>query len=341
MSSGTDAATAVSETAALNRAEPGRGSLNRALIAGSKFGGPALLVALVIVYSVALPHTFLTVVNIRALLSQQAVPGILAAALLLPLVAGEFDFSGGSIIGLAAVALVQLTGQSGLNWPTACLIILAAAAGVGAINGVLISRFGYNSFVATLASGGVLGGVALVRSQGETLYQGIPARFLDLGRGMVAGVPYAVIYLAVVFLVVAYVLRQTAFGRYHEALGKGRAAAQLAGVSYRRHILIAFVASAVIAAMAGLLLVANLGSAPPNVGDSYILSAFAAAFLGSTMFRPGSFNASGAIVAILLIAVGVNGMTLAGVSSFIQQIFTGALLLIAVGISRLERATRQ
>ena len=340
MSSGTDSVKAVTEVSQPDETRQRPRSLNRALIAGSRFGGPALLVALVIVYSVTLPHTFLTVVNIRALLSQQAVPGILAAALLLPLVAGEFDFSGGSVIGLAAVVLVQLTGQLGLNWPTACIVILAAAAVFGAINGILISRFGYNSFVATLASGGVLGGVALVRSQGETLYQGIPAQFLDLGRGMVLGVPYAVIYLAVVFVVVAYVLRQTAFGRYHEALGKGRAAAQLAGVSYRRHILIAFVASAVIAAIAGLLLVANLGSAPPNVGDSYILSAFAAAFLGSTMFRPGSFNASGAIVAILLIAVGVNGMTLAGVSSFIQQIFTGGLLLVAVGVSRLERATR-
>ena len=340
MSSGTDSVKAVTEVSQPDETRQRPRSLNRALIAGSRFGGPALLVALVIVYSIMLPHTFLTVVNIRALLSQQAVPGILAAALLLPLVAGEFDFSGGSVIGLAAVVLVQLTGQLGLNWPTACIVILAAAAVFGAINGILISRFGYNSFVATLASGGVLGGVALVRSQGETLYQGIPAQFLDLGRGMVLGVPYAVIYLAVVFVVVAYVLRQTAFGRYHEALGKGRAAAQLAGVSYRRHILIAFVASAVIAAIAGLLLVANLGSAPPNVGDSYILSAFAAAFLGSTMFRPGSFNASGAIVAILLIAVGVNGMTLAGVSSFIQQIFTGGLLLVAVGVSRLERATR-
>jgi ribose transport system permease protein len=340
MSSGTESVNATTEVRQRDETRLRQKSLNRALIAGSRFGGPALLVALVIVYAVTLPHTFLTVVNIRALLSQQAVPGILAAALLLPLVAGEFDFSGGSVIGLAAVVMVQLTGQLGLYWPTACIVILAAAAVFGAVNGILISRFGYNSFVATLASGGVLGGVALVRSQGETLYQGIPAQFLQLGRGMVLGIPYAVIYLAVVFVVVAYVLRQTAFGRYHEALGKGRAAAQLAGVSYRRHILIAFVASAVIAAIAGLLLVANLGSAPPNVGDSYILSAFAAAFLGSTMFRPGSFNASGAIVAILLIAVGVNGMTLAGVSSFIQQIFTGGLLLVAVGVSRLERAGR-
>jgi ribose transport system permease protein len=340
MSSGTESVNATTEVRQRDETRLRQKSLNRALIAGSRFGGPALLVALIIVYAVTLPHTFLTVVNIRALLSQQAVPGILAAALLLPLVAGEFDFSGGSVIGLAAVVMVQLTGQLGLYWPTACIVILAAAAVFGAVNGILISRFGYNSFVATLASGGVLGGVALVRSQGETLYQGIPAQFLQLGRGMVLGIPYAVIYLAVVFVVVAYVLRQTAFGRYHEALGKGRAAAQLAGVSYRRHILIAFVASAVIAAIAGLLLVANLGSAPPNVGDSYILSAFAAAFLGSTMFRPGSFNASGAIVAILLIAVGVNGMTLAGVSSFIQQIFTGGLLLVAVGVSRLERAGR-
>lgn len=315
-------------------------AVNRVLVIVSRFGAPVILGLLIVVYSVTLPSTFPTVANFRALITEQSVPGILAAALLLPLVAGEFDFSGGSVITLGAVAFVQLTGVAHLSWPVAAVVVLVGAVAFGLVNGVLIAYFRYNSFVATLATGGLIGGVALVRSQGETLFQGIPNSFLHLGRNRLLGVPLPIIYLIVVFLLVGYLLRQTPFGRYHDALGKGRAAAQLAGVSYKKHILVAFIGSAVLAAIAGLLLVANLGSAPPNVGEAYILSAFAAAFLGSTMFRPGSFNASGSLVAILLIAVGVNGLTLAGVSSFIQQIFTGGLLIIAVGVSQAERLTR-
>jgi len=333
-------APAASASPALEGPGGRRSTMNRTLVLTSQFGGPAILVLLIVIFSILLPSTFPTASNFRALTTEQAVPGILAAGLLLPLVAGEFDFSGGSVITMAAVALVQLTGQGHLSWPVACLVVLVGAACFGLVNGVLIAQFHYNSFVATLATGGILAGVALVRSHGETLYQGVPQQFLNLGRENVIGIPLPVIYLAVAFIIVGYILRQTAFGRYHEALGKGRAAAQLAGVSYKKHILLAFMGSAVLAAFAGLLVVANLGSSPSNVGDAYVLSAFAAAFLGSVIFRPGSFNAAGTLVAILLIAIGVNGLTLAGVSAFVQEIFTGALLVIAVGVSQLERLTR-
>ncbi len=336
----TDTTALADQTGRVDTSDARRQSVNRALVMVSRFGGPVILVLLIVIYSVILPSTFPTLANFRALITEQAVPGILAAALLFPLVAGAFDFSGGAVITLAAVAFVQFTGQQHIGWPAACLLVLAGAVVVGIVNGVLIAHFRYNSFVATLATGGILSGIALVRSQGQTLFQGVPSSFLHLGRNRLLGIPLPIYYLVVVFLLVGYVLRQTAFGRYHEALGKGPAAAQLAGVSFKRHLVTAFIASAVLAALAGLILVANLGSAPPGVGDAYILSAFAAAFLGSTMFRPGSFNASGSLVAILLIAVGVNGLTLAGVSSFIQEIFTGGLLIIAVGVSQLERVTR-
>jgi ribose transport system permease protein len=140
-----------------------------------------------------------------------------------------------------------------------------------------------------------------------------------------------------VFGITAIALRQTAWGRRHEAVGKGRAASHLAGIGVRRHLFGAFIVSGVIAGFAGLVLVARLGSAPPNVGEAFTLSAFAAAFLGATMLRPGFFNATGTLVAILLIAVGINGLLLAGVENYIERLFTGAVLLLAVGLSRLER----
>lgn len=312
----------------------------RVLYWTSRAGGPAVLVLLVVVFAATEPDTFLTINNIKSLLVQQAIPGILAAGVLLPLVAGEFDFSGGAVITASAVAMVELTGRGHLAWPVAWLIVIGGAGLVGVVNGLLVSVLHYNSFVATLAVGGVVEGAALVRSQGQTLYQGVPQGFLDLGRKEAFGVPLPVVYLAVVFAIVAYVLQQTAWGRHHAAIGKGREAVRLAGVPIRRHLLIAFACSSLLAGIAGTLLVANLGSAPPNVGSPYVLAAFAACFLGSTMLRPGFFNAGGTLLALLLIAVGVNGLSLAGVSSFVNEIFTGVMLILAVGVSQLEQLTR-
>lgn len=120
----------------------------------------------------------------------------------------------------------------------------------------------------------------------------------------------------------------------------GRRAARLAGVPIQRHIVLAFMGSGALAALAGVLLVARLGSSTPNIGQGYIISAFAAVFLGAAMLRPGFFNATGTMLAIVLIAIGVNGLSLAGVSSFISEVFTGVVLLISVGLAQLERSGR-
>lgn len=312
---------------------------SRILDLASRFGGPGVLFIGIIVFTFTLPGEFLTTGNIKALLTQQAVPIVLSLGLLFPLVAGEFDFSGGSLLTLSATLLPYFTGIDHLSWPIAVVLILVISCVAGLINGVLVAIFKYNSFVATLATGGILSGMSLIISNGATLYAGIPNQFTSLGRGFIVGIPDIVVYAIIVFLIVAYVLRQTVWGRYHEAIGKGRSASQLAGISISRHLIVAFMVSAMAAGLAGVMLVANLGSAPPAVGGEFILAAFAAVFLGSTMFRPGFFNAVGTVVAGLLVAVGVNGLSLFGVSTFIQDIYTGVLLIIAVGLSRLESAS--
>jgi ribose transport system permease protein len=306
----------------------------------SRGAGPIVLLLLVAYFSITLSSTFLNIDNFRSMAAAQAVPGILALGLLFPLVAGEFDFSGGALASGAAVALAILTGQHGANWALACVIVVLGGVAIGCVNGILVGLFNYNSFVATLAVSGIVSGVTLAVTQGSTLNSNIPGTLSRLG-GQVLGIPLPVIYLLAVFGAVAYILRQTAWGRHHEAIGKGRRAASLAGVRVRRHIVVAFMASGCIAALAGILIVAYLGSAPPNEGEAYTLAAFAAVFLGSTMLRPTFFNASGTLIAIILIAVGVNGLSLAGAQSYVSQTFTGIILLIAVGLSRLERLAGQ
>jgi ribose transport system permease protein len=314
--------------------------MNSLLAQISRFGGPTVLVLLTTCFSIIMAGTFATWPNISGLIAQQAVPGILAAGVLLPMVAGEFDFSGGSIIAGAAVAMVELTGVDRVNFVMAGAIVLVGCALVGALNGALVAYGGFNSFIATLATSGVIDGVVLVKTNGQTLYKGVPNSFINLGRNSVLNIPLPIVYFVGAFLIVGYALRQTPWGRALEAIGKGRPAAQMSGITVQRHLLGAFVGSAVLAGFAGLLLLATLGSAPPDIGTPYILAAFSAVFLGSTMLRPTFFNATGTFIAILLIAVTVNGLTLAGVSSFVGDIVTGGLLFIAIGISRLEQLRR-
>ena len=302
----------------------------------TRSGGLVVLGLLIVAFSISLPGTFLTADNFSSMIANQAAPGIMALGLLFPLIANEFDFSAGAVASSAAVAIAVLAGEDQIAWPIAALIVLAGAGVFGLLNGALIAYLKYNSFVATLATGGIITGVTLMKTQGATVYQRIPSSFIAIGNDKVLHIPYTAFYLMGAYLIAALLLRQTVWGRHHEAIGKAPLAVQLAGVPVRRHILVSFVCSGVAAGVAGIVVVALLGSAPPDIGTSYLLNAFAAVFLGATMFRPGFFNATGTVVAILLVAVGVNGLSLAGVSTFVSEIVTGGLLLAAVGLSKFE-----
>lgn len=301
----------------------------------SRWSGPIVLVGLFTYFSISLPEIFPTSTNLEGMAAAQAIPGMLALAILLPVLAGEFDFSAGAVLGGAVVMVAVLTGEASVPWVPACLITLACAAGVGVINGLLITMAEVNSFVATLAVGGIIGGATLYKTGGQTLI-GIPEGLTEAGQNEAVGLPLPIIYLFVVTLVVWYLLRQTPWGRRQEAIGKGRRAAELAGAPVHRQIMLSFVGSAMLAALAGILQVAVLGSAPAGLGPALLLSAYATVFLGATMFRPGFFNVPGTIVALFVIAVGINGLTLSGVNTAIEQIFSGGILIIAVVLSRLE-----
>ena len=191
--------------------------------------------------------------------------------------------------------------------------------------------------MATLATGGIVAGAGCGAANGQALFEGVPSGFTDVGRDQWLGIPLPVWALAAVALVVWDGLRQTPWGRYHEAIGKGRSAASLAGLPMRRQLFGAFVVSAVVAAFAGVVQIARLGSATPGVGESFLLAAFAAAFLGSTMLRPGHVQRAGHRRRHLPHRGGHQRAVARGRSSFIGQMFTGCVLLVVVGLSRLER----
>lgn len=305
----------------------------------SRYGGLLMLIVLFVVFGATMSDTFLTDTNLQGVAANQAVPGLLALALLLPLVSGEFDFSAGAVLGAAMVFMAILTGEEGVAWQLAALLVIVGGALVGIVNGLLVAKLGIHSFVATLAVSGVVSGAALWASDGQVLFEGIPTGLTSAGRDFVWEVPLPVIYMLTVAAGVWYVLRGTPWGRYQEAVGKGRRAATLSGVPVTRQVVTGFVAGGALAALAGIVNIAQLGSAPPNLGPPLLLSAYAAAFLGAAMLRPGFPNVPGTIVAVFLIAIAINGLELAGVSSFIEPILTGIVLILAVSLSRLEALT--
>jgi ribose transport system permease protein len=280
--------------------------------------------------------TFPTTANIKNVLGNQAVVGILAIAIMIPLVSGRFDFSVGPVAGLAQVLVAGLMARSGIPLAVAVLAGIGVGVVVGVLNGTVIAWIGVNSVLVTLGVAAVASGLVTWYTNSQSIITGISKSLVDFGSGQWLGIPRTVYVLAVVAFLAGYLLGWTPYGRYLQAIGSNERAAELVGVPVARFVALSFLISGCLAGLAGVLLVARNGSASPQVGtvgDS--VQALAAAFLGATAFRPGRFNVSGTLLAIFFLAFTVTGLSLAGVAGWITDVFDGAALLVAVVISTL------
>jgi len=308
----------------------------RALEYTEKYALPALFAVTFIFFSTwsKTGANFRSSANISNVLGNQAVIGILALAIMIPLVCGEFDFSVGSAAGLCQMLAAGFMVKNG--WPVWAAIAAAIAIGalIGLSNGNTVARVGVNSLIVTLGVASVLGGVVLWYTSGLSISIGIPQSFIDLGAGKWLGLPRTIYYLIGVAVILYYVLEHTPFGRYLQSVGSNREAARLVGLPVERLVLLSFVFSGALAGVAGVLLVARNGSASPQVGTVVTtLSALAAAYLGATSIKPGRFNVLGTLIAVFFLAFTVNGLSLAGVENWINDVFNGAALFVAVLIS--------
>lgn len=293
-----------------------------------------VFVVMIVVFSVLLPDTFFTSGNFQTIVNSQAVLLLLALALTLPLSVGEFDLSVASMLGFGATLLAYLYGT--WHWPlgAAVVAVLAVGAFVGLVNGLFIVRFGVNAFITTLGTGTVLTGLTLAVSGGQIL-TGVPDGVTNFAAGELFDLTWPA-YVALGFSVVLwYVYEHTPVGRYLFFVGEGREVARLAGLPVRQLRWLAFVFASGIAAACGILAAGQLGSADPSIGPNYLLPAYAAAFLGATTIKPGRFNAFGTVVALYLLVTGVTGLELAGAASWVEQVFNGSALVIAVTFARL------
>jgi ribose transport system permease protein len=296
------------------------------------------LALMIVAFSALSPDAFPTFGNFINVLNQASLAMIISGGLTLALVVGEMDLSVGYAASLHGVLVTGLIVHSGLPIPIALAVVVALGGVVGAANGLIVTKLRVNSVIATLGVGTILVGLAFAYSAGVPIVAGVPEAFLQLALGRwLFGIPNPIIVMALVVLVLWVLVERTAIGQEIQAVGGNQAAARLAGISVDRIKILAFVISGMCAALTGALLASRLGSGTTSAADSYLLTAFAAVFLGSATLRDGEFHVLGTLVGTLIIVFGFNGLNIFGAPTFSQYVFQGATLIIAVGLSSLGR----
>jgi ribose transport system permease protein len=311
-----------------------------------RFGTLIGFVVIVMFFSWQKPATFMTVRNWLNITQQVSILGVVACTMTVVMVVNDFDLSVGTMASLVGIVAGTLL-RDGHSLGVALGLAVAVGIAGGLFNGILVSYVGISPFVATLGTLTMFSGLALYVSGGTTIFgRVIPAALSDFGRGGIylgivdqqrVTLPNLTIVALITLVMVWIVLSQTVFGRRLYAIGGNMEAARLGGVRVRLLRLLAFVVSGLGAAIAGLMLVSRLASANPTQGDGLMLNAIAAVFLGMTMSEEGEPHVLGTLVGVLILGVLANGLTQLQIDTYIQQILTGGIIILAVTLSSLSR----
>lgn len=322
-------------------ASAGRGSAGRVISeVFSRYSLVIVLVLLWVLFSWWNPQVFATTSNLQTILLQQATVALIALAVMVPLVAGQFDLSAGFQFLLSQSLCAVLVIREGWNPLVAIIVVLGVGVLVGAINGQLITRLNLPSFTTTLGTGLIILGISEFLTQNQVITGSAAPWFLNLGRGKLLGVPLPFLYLAAVAIVLFVTLELTVWGRRAYAVGANPTAARLSGIASDRLVRQTFMVTGFLCGLAGCISVTSLGGSSPAVGFGSLLPAFAAAFLGATCFRPGRYNVLGTVIAVYVIGVGIIGLQQKGADVYVQDVFNGGALLIAVIVGTLARRRR-
>ena len=304
-----------------------------------RYGILIVWVAVIVLFSIMRPSTFPTTINFETIFSTQAVLLVMTLGLIVALTAGEFDLSVGAAMGFGAVLVAWLNVNH--HWPIGWAVVATLVFGVlfGLLNAFLVVSIGVPSLVATLGTGTLLGGIGFGITNSVTI-GGISSKLVNAAGKQVFGLTVAFYVGLVGVVIVWYVLEYTPLGRHLLFVGESREVARLAGLRVDAIRAGSLVASASVATFAGVVQAGSVGAADPGGGTSYLLPAFAGAFLGQTAIKPGRFNAWGTFVAVYFLVTGVTGLELLGYVGWVQDAFYGGSLVVAVALGRLAARRR-
>jgi ribose transport system permease protein len=306
-----------------------------------RFGLVFVWLAFIALFGFMRPDTFLTWSNFSTIFGSEAVLVVVTLGLIIPLTAGDFDLSIAQVLTLVSMSTAILDARLDVPLIIVLPVVLAIGALIGLINGFITLYFRVNSLIVTLGVGTFLHGVTLWIGNSQTISGVSPALMEWVIIQRLWGIPIAFYYAMLLAAMIWYMLSYTAFGQHLLFTGRGREVGRLTGVAVGRVRLLAFVLSGMMGAVAGVLYTGTTGSANPSSGTFLLLPAFAAAFLGATCIRPGRFNPWGSVIAVYFLVTGINGLSVLGFRTFVQDLFYGGALVLAVMVSQIVSGRKE
>ncbi len=299
-----------------------------------------ILIALVIVafFSVINP-VFFTVTTLLNILWQVSLLGIVAVGVTCVMITGGIDITVGSMLSIINVVTATFMVKLGVDPVPACLIAVALGSLLGLMNGFIITKLDIPPFIETLAMMTTIRGVSFIISKGLPIY-GFPDSFSFLAQGYVAGIPFPVIIMALVFTAGAFFLNRTYVGRQLFAIGGNEEAARLSGIPVRRLKILVYMVSGTLASLAGLILLSRISSGQPNTGSGFEMDVITAIVLGGVSMSGGQGSILGVLTGVVIIGLLSSGMVIIGMSEYYQWVVKGLVLIAAVAIDRSSKRKR-
>lgn len=295
-----------------------------------------ILIGLTVVMGALTPY-FFSYENFMNILSQIAIYGVVACAMTIAIIGGEFDLSVGSTFGLSTVVFI-LAAQSFGIFPAVCITLLLGLA-IGILNGLLVS-IGINSFIATLATMIAVKGLALTITQGEPV-QWFDEGLFEFGNGSVGGVPYLVLVMIGVVVLTQFVLRKTRFGRNMYATGANYEVARYSNIKVRFYKLMIFAILGIASAFAGIMLASRMGAGLGIYGEDLSMYVVAAVVVGGTSLSGGKGNAIKTLLGLLFMGILFNGLNMLSVSTYWQLFIRGIIVVIVIVIDRMMQMLKE
>ena len=293
------------------------------------YGTVIACIIIILVFSILRPDAFFTIKNLINITRQISLLVVIALGATLVMSVDEFDLSVGAVASLGGIISAKLA-VAGVNPVLSIVLPILISFLIGYLNGMIVTSFKVLSFITTLAMSTVLAGFTFWLSGGATVFENIPDSFKYLGSASILGIPLLTAIMLLLCLIFRFILNHTPFGRRLYAIGGNVNASLVSGIDVVHNKNLAFALCGALSALTGVMLASRLGSAHPTGGDGYFMNSYAAVFLGRTVVKEGIPNVWGTFVGAAILGILANGLTIMQVPSYLQDVLTGVIIILAV-----------